>query len=133
MKFKGKERTKRPISSIVLYIMAGLVALIAIAFLVNNIYIFQENFTQYVDQGYPSAEVLKLLIPNQLLPGLFEPIAVYVGIAFLLWGVGLINQKVSNALKFLASEEAAAVEIYLTEGVEVEAVETQLDETSSEA
>ncbi|HVJ48628.1 hypothetical protein [Desulfitobacterium sp.] len=121
MKLKRKESSKHPISSIVLYIVAILVTLIAIAFLVNNVLLFKNSVAQYVAQGYPSAEVVKQLIPNQLLPGIFEPIAVYGGIAFILFATGIINQKVSKCLTVLAKPEVSALGTDATE--QVEAVE----------
>lgn len=111
MKLKRKERSKQPTSSIVLYSVATLVSLIAIAFLINNVILFKDTLAQYVAQGYPPADVVKQLIPNQLLPGVFEPIAVYGGIAFLLFGAGIINQKVTKCLKMLAMEEVTDVDI----------------------
>lgn len=117
MKFKRNERAKRPISTTFLYFCSGFVTLIAIAFLVTNVILFKENLAQYVEQGYPSAEVLKLLVPNQLLPGIFEPVAVYGGIAVLLWSVGLISQKVSKTSnqfindKITSGEIEAAIEL----------------------
>ncbi|WP_434512284.1 hypothetical protein [Desulfitobacterium sp. AusDCA] len=121
MKLKRKERSRHPISSIVLYIVAALTALIAIAFLVNNVILFKNNVSQYVAQGYSSAEVIQQLLPAQLLPGIFEPIAVYGGIAFILLGVGIINQKVTKCLKMLAKAEVTTLDIDTTE--QVEAVE----------
>lgn len=121
MKLKRKERSRHPISSIVLYIVSALTALIAIAFLVNNVILFKNNVSQYVAQGYSSAEVIQQLLPAQLLPGIFEPIAVYGGIAFILLGVGIINQKVTECLKMLAKAEVTTLDIDTTE--QVEAVE----------
>jgi hypothetical protein len=88
-------------SSIVLYVAAIVVALIAIAGLINNILLYNNTVTHYVAQGYPAKEVVKQLIPQQLLPGIFEPIAVYGGIAFVLFGAGIINQRVSKCVTLL--------------------------------
>jgi predicted permease len=108
MKFEEKnvpEKSKRSSSSIVLYVAGSVVALIAVALLINNIMLFKDNVNQYVAQGYPAADVIKQLIPSQLLPGIFEPIAVYGGIAFVLFYAGLINQKVSKCLMLLTEVE----------------------------
>ena len=96
---------KKPSSSIVLYIAGSVVALIAVTSLINNIMLFNNSVNQYVDQGYPVADVIKHLIPLQLLPGIFEPIAVYGGIALVLFYAGLINQKVSKCLLLLTKVE----------------------------
>ncbi|AHF07017.1 hypothetical protein [Desulfitobacterium metallireducens] len=130
MKFKRNGNFKQPISSIVLYTAGTVVALIAIAFLVNNILLFKNVVAQYVDQGYPSSEVLSQLIPNQLLPGVFEPVAVYGGIAFLLIGVGIINRKVSEGLKILTKDETTSLCIDTPE--HVEAVEDMSQATTNE-
>lgn len=104
MKLKNKNTSKSP-SSIILYVVASIVALVGIATLVNNILLFSNNVNQYVSQGYPSSEVLKQLIPMQLLPGVFEPIAVYEGIAFVLFGLGILIKKVVKHQNLLSNSE----------------------------
>ncbi|GIM29237.1 hypothetical protein CPJCM30710_19030 [Clostridium polyendosporum] len=108
MKLKDKNMSKKsrksPIS-IVLYVVAAVVGLVGIALLVNNILLFRDTVNQYVTQGYPEATVINELIPTQLLPGIFEPIAVYGGIAFVLLGVGIVNKKVSKCLTLLTKVE----------------------------
>lgn len=94
----GSQESKKCTSSKILYIAAVVVGLLAVALLIDNIMLFRGDLAQYVGQGYPSADVLKKLIPAQLLPGIFEPIAVYGGMALLLCWVGIINQKVSKCL-----------------------------------
>ena len=84
--------------STVLYIAASVVALIGVALLIDNIYIFKTTIDQYVTQGYPAADVTKSLIPAQLLPGIFDPLAVYGGIAFILFGVGIANKRISGLI-----------------------------------
>lgn len=134
MKLKRRGRSKQPISSIVLYIFATLTTLVAIAFLVNNVMLFKTNVAQYVAQGYPSAEVVQQLLPAQLLPGIFESIAVYGGIAFILFGVGIINQKVTKCLKMLAKSEVTALDDDTTEQVEaVEETSKVANETEQSA
>lgn len=108
MKLKEKnvpEKSKIPASSIVLFSAVLVVALIAVAALINNIILYNDTVTHYIAQGYPAAEVMKQLIPSQLLPGIFEPIAVYGGIAFVLLGAGIINRKVSKCLILLTKVE----------------------------
>lgn len=108
MKLKDKNMSKKSRKfsvSIVLYVIASVVGLVGIASLVNNILLFRDTVNQYVTQGYPEATVIKQLIPTQLLPGIFEPIAVYEGIAFVLMGVGIVNKKVSKCLTLLTKVE----------------------------
>lgn len=108
MKLKEKNMPKKSrisASSIVLYSAFSVVALIAVAILINNIILYNNTVAHYVDQGYPAADVVKQLLPSQLLPGIFEPVAVYGGIAFILLGAGMINQKVSKCLLLLTENE----------------------------
>lgn len=93
-------KSKKSISSIVMYISAIIVGLVAIAFLVNNVMLFNSLVDQYVSQGYAAAEVNKQLLPNQLLPGIFQAV-IYMGVALILWGAGVINKKVTLSLKIL--------------------------------
>ena len=93
---KRTEKDKRPAGTTVMYIAAVFAALIAVALLINNIIFFNNIVSQYVEQGYDSADVLRQLIPTQLLPGIFEPVAVYGGIALILYGIGMINRKITK-------------------------------------
>lgn len=101
MKFKEKSKSKKSVSTIVLNVAASLVTLIAVAALANNIILFKNTVNQYVAQGYSYNEVIKQLIPMQLLPDVFEPIAVYGGIAVILFAAGIINEKVSKCFIML--------------------------------
>lgn len=82
--------------TIVMYITALIVAILAITLLVDNIYLFRSAVNQYVAQGYPATTVTSQLIPSQLLPGIIEPVAGYGGVAFVLFGIGIINKKISK-------------------------------------
>ena len=99
------ENSKLTICTKVMYAGAIVVSIFAIAFLINNIILFKNTVALYVEQGVPSSEVIKQLIPRQLLPGIFEPIAIYGGIALLLFSGGTINQKLSKCLKIVASSQ----------------------------
>lgn len=106
MRFKRDDalkKPKRPAGSIVLYVAAIAVTIIGVAYLVTNIVLFQKTVVQYVAQGYPADAVVSQLLPTQLLPGIYEPIAVYGGIALILFGVGMINQKISKCLRMLGN------------------------------
>ncbi|WP_199241771.1 hypothetical protein [Desulfosporosinus sp. Sb-LF] len=123
MRFKRDDalkKSKRPAGSIVLYVAAIVVTIIGVAFLVTNIVLFQKSLAQYVAQGYAAADVASQLIPSQLLPGIYEPIGVYGGIALILFGAGVINQKISKSLKML-------------EDLRVEGAELDADEIDIEA
>ncbi|HUW63637.1 MAG TPA: hypothetical protein VMW83_02895 [Spirochaetia bacterium] len=122
-------KSESSMGTIVTYTVASIIGLIAIASLVNNIIIFKAAVAQYVAQGYPSAQVVQQLIPSQLLPGLFEPIAVYGGIAFILFGVGIISHKVSKCLNLLAKAEVVAVENNNEHEEDVEQISKAIDET----
>ncbi len=109
-----------------LYVAGTIVALVALAFLINNIILFRNTIAQYVAQGYPYAEVFWGLFPGQLLPGLFQPIAVYGGIAALLYAAGMINHKVTQCV-------ACCSQVEPMEGNEhANAVESEQTETVSE-
>lgn len=99
----GKPR--KAAGSIVLYTAASVVGLIAVTSLVNNILFFKTVVNQYAAQGYDPAEVMKQLVPSQLLPGIFEPVAIYGGIAVLLMGAGMIYQKVAKLAELPAAVE----------------------------
>lgn len=101
MKLKNKDVIEKkrefPISK-VLYVIASIVGIMGVVLLADNIYIFKSTVDQYVTQGYTIADVVKGLLPSQLLPGIFESIAIYGGIAFILLGVGIANKKISEHL-----------------------------------
>lgn len=91
--------------SIVLYIAASIIAILGTALLINNVLLYYNNITQYVAQGYSVDTVAAQLIPSQLIPGILEPISIYWGIALLLVGAGIINQKVSKCLEALTESK----------------------------
>lgn len=96
-KIKAK-KSKKIVSSIVMYIAATVIALIGIALLVDNIIQFKAAMSQYISQGYSAATVKQQLIPSQLLPSIFDSIGVYGGISFILVAAGIINTKLSKLL-----------------------------------
>ena len=97
--------SKKSVISNVFYVAAAIVAIIGVALLINNIYLYKTSYSQAVAQGYSAATVKKALMTSQLLPGIFQPIALYEGIAFLLLGVGIVNKKISRSLTLLAKAE----------------------------
>ena len=106
LKDQNPSKKSRKVSiSVVLYVVASVIALIGVALLIDNIYIFRNTVNQYVAKKIPIATVLNQLIP-QFLPQIFEPIAVYGGIACVLLGVGKLNKKVSKCLMLLTRTDA---------------------------
>ena len=128
MKIKARnssEKSRKSPISITLYVVATIVALMGVALLVNNIFLFKSTVAQAVAQGYAVATVKKALLTSQLLPGIFEPVAVYGGITFLLIGLAVINKKVSKCLILLSKVEVCndtIEEIIVEENIEVEGV-----------
>ena len=136
-KNEALKKSKRPASSIVLYVASIVVALIGIAFLVTNIIIFQKSVAQYVGQGYAAADVTSQMLINQLLPGIYQPIAVYGGIALILFAAGKINYKISTALKMLGDLGVAGTALFADEinekvEAEVEVAEIETKESDTE-
>lgn len=80
-----------------LYISAAVIAALGIILLADNLYIFKTTLDQYAAQGYPIKTVLAGLLPQQLLPGIFEPIALYGGIACVLFGIANLNKRLPSA------------------------------------
>jgi|LGOV01.1.fsa_nt_gb uncharacterized membrane protein len=117
-------RKHRPLT-LVFYIASLVIGLIGIASLINNISLYNKTIAQYVGQGYPASDVISQLLPSQLLPGVFEAIALYGGIALLLFGIGLIYEKIFNSQ---LSINALTLEDNLTEAVIVEENSSETDE-----
>ena len=114
MEFQGEKaskKTKTPISSIIFYCSAIIIALIAIVLVISNINLFNKTVTQYVAQGYARATVMKQLIQSQLLPGILDPVAAYGGLAVVLIAAGIINSKISSGLKLLAKDTVVEADV----------------------
>lgn len=93
----GEKRLSNPsMAAKVLYVAATLVALMGLILLIVQIYMYTTSVAQYVAQGYPKSEVTKQLLLSMLLPGIFEPLGVYGGIALALFYIGVINKKLSG-------------------------------------
>lgn len=117
---KVLRKSKRPAGSILLYVAGSVVGILGIAYLVTNIVLYQKSVTEYVAQGYAVADVTSQLLLSQLLPGIYEPIAVYGGIALILFGVGMINQKLSKCHRILGDIGEADAELDVDENVGVD-------------
>lgn len=106
-----KPKSVRLVSTKALNGAALAVALFGLAFLINNVWLFRDAVNQYVTQGYPLADVVRGLLPGQLIPGVFEPIAIYGGIAMLLRGAASINYRLTAALPLpVPADTEAAVD-----------------------
>lgn len=100
-------KSKMVTSSIVMFVSAVVVAIIGIASLITNVMVYKSTIASYVAQEAQGATVAqvttasKQLISSQLLPAVFNSIGVYFGIALILVGAGLINNKISTGLKLV--------------------------------
>lgn len=124
MQFK---KFKFPITTGLMHVGAIVITLIGIAFLVNNIILFKDVVDYYVNQGVPSNEVFKQLIPQKLLPSIFEPIAIYGGIAFILLCIGTINQKLTRCLSILDNSDNVNVDVIQQVEIQEEVNESDSD------
>jgi len=115
------ENKKNPIS-LTLYIGGVIVAIMGLAVLVTNIKLYSDTYAQAIAMGYDPAQVTAQLLPSQLLPGVFQAIGLYGGIAMLLVCTGLIYQKVAIYMKQSNNEEinVGSLEINVAEFTEIE-------------
>lgn len=100
-----QKNSKTPVSSIIMYIISGIIGLIGAKNIYTVITAFKDAVKQYIAQGYPVAEVNKILVSQQLIPGILEAIGIYFGIAFILLCAGIINNKLSKCLNLLSKGE----------------------------
>ncbi len=106
------EKSKIAKGSIVLFVVAIVVAIIGVASLVTNVIVFRTTIASYVTQeaqGATAAQVSaasKQLISSQLLPAIFNSIGVYFGLAFVLLGAGMINDKITKGLKLVSKNNS---------------------------
>ena len=105
MEHNVKASSKKSTISIVLFISAIVVAVLGVALLVLNIYLYKTSFSQAIAQGYAAGTVRKALMTSQLLPGIFQPIGIYGGVSLLLLAMGKISDKVSKCLTVLSKKE----------------------------
>lgn len=109
---------KAPVSksTIFFYAASAIILVIGIVSLVSQVNYFNTVVAQYVAQGYEKAEVLSQLMPSQLLPSVFSILSANLGLSAILFGLGLLSQKISV---LMPQEEMTEV---ITD--EVEAVQT---------
>ena len=122
----AKEKSPIAVSSIIYYVAAVVVLLVGAAYLVINVRYYNTMVAGYVAQGYAAADVTAQLIPQKLLPGIFEPVGIFGGIAAVLWGIGMLSQKLS-ALKAFNDSFCCCCDD------EIELEETASEENAEEA
>lgn len=83
-------------ASVFLYGSAVVMAGIGSAALYSQMSNFNALVAQYVEQGYNKAEVLSQLVPNQLMPAVYNTVSVNLGFTLALIGLGILAQKLSN-------------------------------------
>ncbi|MCJ7691758.1 MAG: hypothetical protein MUO60_20975 [Clostridiaceae bacterium] len=105
MGIKEKKVSKKSSFTVVLFIVASVVALVGVALLVNNIILYKATVAQALTGGYDIATIKKALLTSQLIPGIAEPVGIYGGISFILFGVGIVNKKVVKFLTMLNKAE----------------------------
>jgi|ADurb_H2B_02_Slu_FD_contig_41_1054980_length_665_multi_2_in_0_out_0_1 hypothetical protein len=132
-------KNKKSSLSIALYVGGAIVALLGLALLITNVKLYSDTINQYVAMGYDASEVTTQLLPSQLLPTIFQAIALYGGVSMILFCLGLAYQKFTNFTLQFATEEAAveASETVVSELEETAAIEEALltdtvDEESTE-
>ena len=119
----SKVKSKKGNKIVVTLKIGGIVVgLFGLAALINNIMIFNDSIKQYVEQGYPKEMVMQAMVPTQLLPGIFEPIALYGGLALLMFAVAVI------ACKLFPQEETLVEEVIEDVAVEVDPEDVEVVE-----
>ena len=117
-------REKSPKIVISLKIGGIVVGLLGLASLINNIMLFKTTIDQYLQQGYPIEMVMEAMVPSQLLPGIFEAIGLYGGLAFLMFAVAVIAGKILPKEEIVIKDSPEAV----TEGTIGEEIEEIIEE-----
>lgn len=82
-------------TSVFLYGSAVVMAGIGSAALYSQISNFNALVAQYVEQGYEKADVMAQLVPNQLMPAVYNTVSVNLGFTLALIGLGLVAHKLS--------------------------------------
>lgn len=128
-------RSKNSAVSILMFVAAAVVLLVGIAVLVSNIVVFRKTVEQYVAQGIPADLVTKELILPQLLPGIFQSF-LYYGAALILFGIGILNNKVSKFLAMLSNtdvhNETADEHVIVQNTDKAEETEVSVDNEAAE-
>ncbi len=99
------KKTIKSKSALFLYAAAILVFAVGTVSLVVVVSSYVKTVAQYVAQGYPEALVKGELFGATLLPGIFQSIGLYWGIAFVLFGLAAISKKLSAFMPAAVSAE----------------------------
>lgn len=89
-----QQKEKRVIYAKFLFAAATVVAIIGVVALSSAIYQFCYYIKEYTSQGYSAALVVKSLLMTQLVPGVADSLALYGGIALILFTLRKIYIKV---------------------------------------
>lgn len=118
---------KAPIakSTIFFYAASAIILVIGIVSLASQVNYFNTVVAQYVAQGYEKAEVLSQLMPSQLLPSVFSTLSANLGLSAVLFGLGLLSQKLST---LMPQEEVTETFVELTETTETHMAEEVSEE-----
>ncbi|WP_290776539.1 hypothetical protein [Anaerofustis sp.] len=112
MKTKKKDNKIFKIFSIVFFVVAVIDALI-------GLYSFISTISAYTSQGYALGEVLKYLIPSQVVPTVIEPLFIFAGIGLILLGINnLLSEKTEEEEVLIADEGSIVYESIKDEEVE---------------
>lgn len=106
---KEVAKSRKISMSLVLYIIATIVALIGIVLLVNNIVLFRQTINQYTAKKIPIDSIYSQLVLNKLLPGVLEPIGIYGGISTILVSIGMISKKASKYMESITKSDVCNI------------------------
>lgn len=120
---------KAPItkSTVFFYAASAIILVIGIVSLASQVNYFNTVVEQYVAQGYEKAEVLSQLMPSQLLPSVFSILSANLGLSAVLFGLGLLSQKLSAMMP-----QEAVVSEEVSEMIETTETTDLTSETSEE-
>lgn len=113
-------------STIFFYGASAIILVIGIVSLASQVNYFNTVVAQYVAQGYEKAEVMSQLMPSQLLPSVFSILSANLGLSAVLFGLGLLSQKLAT---LMPQEEVTETVVELNETVETEMTAEEEAET----
>lgn len=121
---------KKKITSKSLRVYAIIFLVVGAVYILSGIYSFFTTINGYVSQGYATSEVLMYLLPSQFLPTVIEPLAIFGGLALLLFGVSEVLSRLNSDDNEIVDEQEAAEEIEETEVIEDEKEEIKDEEVN---
>lgn len=111
--------------SVVFFVVAIIDALM-------GLYSFVSTISAYTSQGYDIVEVLKYLIPAQLLPTVIEPLCIIGGIGIVLLGIYRILENNSSDASLKDEDSETEEDIIYESVVEEEPVDSAEDTNKEE-